>query len=110
MTGSTFITPQSLMSTKLINRIINLAHDQKIRDLTNLCDQVSWGFVDTYSTKIITLVQQFCPPPSNSPFTTAPLQSASTNTNIPTPPGPTTDHPKKKWKCKRCGMEGHYGV
>jgi len=71
----TFLTPQCIMSTKLLDRIVDLAHNQKITNITTLREQVTWGYLDTHSTVILQLVKQFCPPTDPSPFTIALLQS-----------------------------------
>ena len=71
----TFLTPQCIMSTKLLDHIVDLAHNQKITNITTLRKQVTWGYLDTHSTVILQLVKQFCPPTDPSPFTIAPLQS-----------------------------------
>lgn len=107
----TFLTPQSLMSTKLVDRIVDLAHDQYLTSVEKLRDQVVWCFLDTHGSCIIDLVRQFCPPPpppTSSPFTTVPLQSARATMNASTSGAGASTAPKKKRKCGECGVEGHY--
>ena len=70
-----FVSPQAVISTKLLDHIIGLAHEQKLRSLEALRQQIlGWAFLDSHGLHIFELIQQFCPPPSSSPFTTVPLQ------------------------------------
>ena len=103
-----FLTPQAFMSTILLNRIVNLAHYQLIKTTAHLHDQIVWGYLDTYATRILALIQLHCPPSTiASPFTTAPLQRSLTNTTASSSTA-TTLNPLKKRKCGLCGVEGHY--
>lgn len=104
-----FITPQAFMSTNLLNRIVDLAHYQLIKTTTQLHDQIVWGYLDTYSTRILDLIQLHCPSLIMAlPFTTAPLQHSLTNTTASSSNTTTTVDPPKKRKCGLCGVEGHY--
>ena len=70
-----FVAPQAVMSTKLLDHIVGLAHKQKLRSLEALRQQIlGWAFLDSHGLRIFELIQQFCPPPLSSPFTTVPLQ------------------------------------
>lgn len=103
-----FITPQAFMSTVLLNRIVNLAHYQLIKTAAHLHDQIVWGYLDMYSTRILGLIQLHCPPPTMaSPFTTAPLQRSLPNATASSS-NTTAVNPPKKRKCGLCRVEGHY--
>jgi hypothetical protein len=106
----TFLTPQALMSTKLVDRIVDLAHNQHLTTIEKLRDQISWCFLDTYGSRIMDLVRQFCPPPppASSPLTTVPLQSVRATLSTSTSGTRASTVPKKKRKCGECGVEGHY--
>ena len=117
-----FLTPQCIMSTKLLDRVVDLAHYQKITNITSLHEQVTWGYLDTHGTIILRLINQFYPPPTNpsplnplslnsSPFTTAPLQSHAQPTASSSSDRLSFDVavPKKR-NCKNCGIPGHYSM
>lgn len=96
-----FLSPQSLMSTQLLDRIVGLAHEHRISTLPALQEQITWAHLESYGNKIISLVNQFHPTPS--PFTTQPLQHlAITSSGIE-----ASDHPRKQVKCSNCGTAGH---
>jgi hypothetical protein len=104
-----FLTPQAFMSTILLDRIVNLAHYQLIKTTTHLHDQIVWGYLDTYATCILGLIQLHCPPSTMaSPFTTAPLQHSLMNTTASSSNATTIVNPPKKRKCDLCRVEGHY--
>lgn len=104
----TFLTPQCIMRDQLLQRIVDLAHDQKITTVTHLHEQITWGHLDTHAEAIICLIKTFCPPPNTaSPFTTAPLQPSAQRLSAATP---ASEAPKKQRNCKKCGVPGHYGM
>jgi hypothetical protein len=103
-----FITPQSLMSNTLVDRIVDLAHYQVLKTTADLRDQVTWAFLDTHGTKVVNLVHQFCPPRIIPLFTTAPLQRMLNTATSASGSVPVTTNMKGKRKCKSCGVEGHY--
>jgi hypothetical protein len=97
------LAPQALISTALLDHIVNLARNRKVLTLESLREQITWAFLDLHGAKIINLVRQFCPPISTSPFTMEPLQR---QTNGPAnEPGPLKA--KKQVKCGSCGQFGH---
>lgn len=103
-----FLTPQAFMSTILLDRIVNLAHYQLIKTTTHLHEQIVWGYLDTYATRVLGLIQLHCPPVMASPFTTAPLQHSLTNATASSSNTTAIVNPPKKRKCGLCGVEGHY--
>jgi hypothetical protein len=108
---SMFLTPQALMSTKLVDHIIDLTHNQHLTTIEKLCNQISWCFLDTYGSRIMDLVHQFCPPPpppASPPFTTVPLQSVYATLSASASSVGASTAPKKKRKCGECGVKGHY--
>lgn len=104
-----FITPQALMSTKLLKHIVDLSHNQVLKTTTDLQNQITWAFLDTYGMQIIALIHQFCPPRTTTLlFTREPLQcvsNVSANTSASTT---STAAGKGQQKCKGCGVAGHY--
>ena len=96
-----FLAPQALMPTSLIDCIVGLAHERKLPTLEALRAQLTWAFLDSHGPTIISLVQQFCPQVLPSLFTTAPLAPRShtvTNTMV---------EPIKQNKCSLCKQLGH---
>ena len=109
LSQGSFLAPQILLSTKLLDRIVDLAHHHKILHLNSLRDQISWAFMDSHGSMIVDLVHKFFPPPSSSLFTTVPLQPrANTSLADQTMSG---SHPPKAStrpiKCGACGGDGH---
>lgn len=113
LSHESFLAPQILLSTKLLDCIIDLAHHHKILNFNSLRDQISWAFLDSHGSKIVDLVHKFFPPPSSSPFTTAPLQprtntsDQSTSGSHPSSPLAKTATPSWLIKCRVCGEDGH---
>lgn len=106
LTTNSFLAPQALMSTKLLDRIVDLAHHHHIPTLDALREQITWAFLDSHGSKILQLAHQFCPLPLSSPFTTTPLASCTSgsgNVNISV----TTSKPTKQNKCGHCSGLGH---
>ena len=102
-----FLAPQILLSMKLLDRIVDLAHHHKILNFNSLCDQISQAFLDSHGSKIVDLVHKFFPPPSLSLFTNTPLQPYANTSNqsmsLTRPPNTAT------WpiKCRVCGGDGY---
>ena len=99
-----FLAPQALMPTSLIDRIVGLAHERKLPTLEALRTQLTWAFLDSHGPEIISLVQQFCPQALPSLFTTAPLaprHHTVANTTAP------VSKPSKQNKCTQCKQLGH---
>lgn len=92
------------MSTKLLDRIVDLAHYRQIQNVADLRNQVTWGFLDSLAPRIIDLVQKFCPPPVVTLFTREPLQRAPQSAASASVPAVV----KGQRKCKECGVTGHY--
>ena len=107
---ASFLSPQSLLSKTLLDRIVVLAHDHKISTLDSLREQISWGFIDSHGPQIVELVNKHCPLVLSSPFTTAPLQPRSTamaNSSVANSPA-SGSRPRAKGRCGACGaMDGH---
>ena len=112
-----FLTPQSLMSNKLLDRIVDLAHDQALKTTQHLREQITWGFLDTHAVQVLELAHKFCPPAKPAAlFTNAPLQRTShvdASVNVA-----KSDHvnvadvstkDSKKRRCRKCQVPGHYG-
>jgi hypothetical protein len=102
-----FLSLQTLFPTSLMDCILELAHDQKICTIKSLCDHISWAFLNSYGLKIFNLIQQFCPPLSSSPFTTAPLQCQTNGITATVASGSGSAKCTKPNKCSVCSVEGH---
>jgi hypothetical protein len=105
------------MSNKLLDRIVDLAHDQALKTTQHLREQITWGFLDTHTVQVLELVHKFCPSAKPAAlFTNAPLQRTAhvdASANIA-----SLDHVNvpdifakdlKKRKCRKCQVPGHYG-
>ena len=107
----TFLTPQSLMSEELVDRIVDLAHNAKIKTASDLRAQVSWSFLDTHGSKILELIQKSHPTSTiiaSSPFTNVllgTLHHVNTAASSSSAVGPS-----KQRVCKNCLVTGHYGT
>ena len=56
-----FSTPQSLMSNKLLDCIVDLAHDQALKTTQHLHEQITWGSLDMHAVQVLELAHKFCP-------------------------------------------------
>lgn len=102
-----FVTPQALLATELLDRIVDLAHHQRISTIDELRAQITWGFTNTHGHHVVNLAQQFCPPPVlSTPFTRDPLQQASQG--VSTTRAISGTKQKVQRACKECGEPGHY--
>ena len=105
-----FLSPQSLLSKTLLDRIVALAHDHKISTLDSLREQISWGFIDSHGPQIVELVNKHCLLVLISPFTMAPLQPSSTATANSSVANSSASGSRlrAKGKCGACGAtDGH---
>jgi hypothetical protein len=77
------LTAKSFMSDTILDRIVDLAHNQLIKTIASLHEQITWGYLFTCTARILELITQHCPPPvASSPFAIAPLQHTSNLLNI----------------------------
>ena len=107
LSQGSFLASQILLSMKLLDHIVDLAHHHKILNFNSLRAQISWVFMDSHGSEIVDLVHKFFPLPSLSPFTTTPLQPR-TNTSDQSASGSCP--PKSATqpiKCGVCGEDGH---
>ncbi|KAJ7589755.1 hypothetical protein C8J56DRAFT_1163596, partial [Mycena floridula] len=91
-----FLPPQTLMPTELLERIVDLAHYKKITTVTELQNQTDWGFSISHGSQVVALIHQFHSLPSESPTTALPLQQVLVT------PGNGTEP-----RCHGCGKLGH---
>lgn len=105
----TFMSLKALMSTKSLNHIVGLAHEQKLCSLEALHQQIlGWAFLDSHGLCILSLIQEFNPPSSSSLFTTVLLQQRPNNTtnaiSLSSLTHPQCNNPAHKpCKCRICG-------
>ncbi|KIL00960.1 hypothetical protein PAXRUDRAFT_79318, partial [Paxillus rubicundulus Ve08.2h10] len=62
--GDNFFGLQIIMSNGVLNCIIDLAHGQKISDVTSLLAQTDWVYSELYGPKILDIIQATIPTPS----------------------------------------------
>lgn len=102
------LTPQALMSTDLLDRIVDLAHYHKINTLDDLRQQISWTFTDSHGPKILRLITQHLPSIQSSPFVSTPLQWRTRDALTSAPASPSPVMPaKRQIKCGACSAVGH---
>lgn len=127
--GRTFLSPQSLMPTTLLDRIVDLVHYGRLSTIDDVHKQLQWAYNDACSPKILDLIGQFCPvaekqnrtakPPPASPFISTPLRHPLSTSNAPNihPSGrlvtalqtglPGGQKERKQTQCSLCGAVGH---
>ena len=103
-----FIAPQALMSTALLDRIVALAHERKLPTIDSLRDQIPWAFLDSHGPRVMELVNTHIPAPLPSLFTTVPLapRPAVSNTSAACLAVPKTSTGRQN-HCGSCGGYGH---
>jgi hypothetical protein len=83
--------PSLIMSTKVLDRIINCVHHGKISSLQDLARETHWDEVGRYGADLLKLIQAIHPGQTNAP-------SSSTGSAA------------KKTRCGSCGQLGHNGM
>lgn len=122
--GDNFFGPQIIMSNKILDRIIDLAHYSKIISTTALFEQTHWCYADLYGPEILKIIKTCIPlpcPPSPKPVASVSvpvLGSSSIVNQHSLAPNPqsieaagSVDVPsvKRPRKCSACGNFGHIG-
>ncbi|KAG2045881.1 hypothetical protein BDR06DRAFT_977892 [Suillus hirtellus] len=84
--GDNFFSPQIIMSNKILDRIIDLAHYSKIISTTALFEQTYWCYANLYSPEILKIIKTCIPlprPPSPKPVASVsvPVLSSSSIVN-----------------------------
>ena len=85
--------PSLIMSTKVLDRIINCVHHQKISSLQDLARETRWDKVSRYGAEILALILAIHPVRTSA--------SEPKSTSAPT---------ARKVKCGSCGQLGHNGM
>lgn len=104
-----FFGPQRILSDQIRDRIVDLAHCNKITSTQVLQEQTDWSHATKYSTAIFDIIQQYALPPA-SPFVSTPLrtnilQGLGEAHNSPTPQRQNTTAKS----CGACHQSGHTG-
>jgi hypothetical protein len=122
--GDDFFSPQIIMSNKILDRIIDLAHYSKIITTTMLFEQTHWCYADLYGPEILKIIKTCIPlprPPSPKPVvlvSVSVLGSSSLVNQHSLAPNPqpieaagSVDGPSAKQprKCSACGNHDHIG-
>lgn len=84
--------PSLIMSTTILDRIVNCVHHNKILSLQDLARETRWDEVSRYGAELLTLIQAIHP-----------TQTNDSETLFSTGPTP------KKMRCGSCGQLGHNG-
>ncbi|KAI0688585.1 P-loop containing nucleoside triphosphate hydrolase protein [Cytidiella melzeri] len=72
-----------LMHYKVLERIIELAHIQKLNSVQDIHDQTGWCWTAKYGQDVLNLVRKYYPGPApSSPFTTVPLETNQQNPSV----------------------------
>ena len=128
--GDNFFGPQIVMSNKILDRIVDLAHYFKITTPTSLLQQTGWCYSLDYGGEIIAIIKARIPfPTPQPPATTRPVEphtgqvlgttSSAVNTitaKVPASAGTlegessTTGKRRATRKCRACGSTLHIGM
>jgi hypothetical protein len=115
--GDDFFGPQLLLSDEILNRIVDLAHKNKLTDIQSLHEQTDWRHSSKYGAVIIEMVKSCAPPPPPPPVPT-PSSSGSASSSQLALQGvsnslsqiaqnPQVSVPKKSRHCATCGGQDH---
>jgi hypothetical protein len=122
--GDNFFSPQIIMSNKILDQIIDLAHYLKIITTTTLFEQMHWCYADLYGPEILKIIKMCIPlprPPSPKPValvSVSVLGSSSLVNQHSLAPNPQpieaagfVDGPSAKQlrMCSACRNYGHIG-
>ncbi|KAH7906213.1 P-loop containing nucleoside triphosphate hydrolase protein [Hygrophoropsis aurantiaca] len=108
-----FYSPDMFLHHTLVNRIVSLAHEFKLSNVTDLLNQTQWSFATRHGAAILDLVNRFCPKPAPlSPFVSTPLAQARLAIRVTLQQNqvdnsPLTKKTRAPSTCSRCGMLGH---
>ena len=114
----TSLAADLFMSDHIVERLVGLAHNDKLHDEDKLVRDVDWVFIGDYATELLALIFRIYPPPP--PLPALPASSSmharlSSIDNDPSssteqPSAPSNSAPKRTVRCGACGMEGHNGT
>jgi len=123
--GDTFFGPQLIMSNKILDRIIDLAHYAKLTTPASILEQTGWCYSLDYGSQIIELIQAYFPPPPEvlppppavlSPSTTINQTNSGISTvatlpgnaeSLPAAEGANRNSKRAARKCRACGSNLH---
>ncbi|KAK0495075.1 P-loop containing nucleoside triphosphate hydrolase protein [Armillaria luteobubalina] len=87
--GGSILSPQALMPTVLLDRVVDLAHYGRLETMVDIRKQLDWAYAEKCGPSILVLIEKMCPVsekhtrlvkrPSavlTSPFTSTPLRQA----------------------------------
>ncbi|KAI0691138.1 hypothetical protein BC835DRAFT_1417358 [Cytidiella melzeri] len=104
-----------LMHYRIVERIVELAHAQKLNTVQDIQEHANWCWAQQYGTAVLALVQKYCPKPvtvPSSPFTTVPLETGRRQQDKSIPAhsdshSTSTRRPRAPPVCGACGLIGH---
>jgi hypothetical protein len=107
--------PGFILLTTTLDRIVDCAHQLKLRTMVDLLRETHWSGVALYGEEVLAIVIRFIPPPSNLPLLTqAPLLSWPALQPYSPSQGQSTARTAlvstlgaRKNKCSACGLPGH---
>jgi hypothetical protein len=88
--------PSLIMSTTILDRIINCVHHSKISTLQDLARETRWDEVNRYGAELLALIQAIHPATVPPQMNDSDIQSSTSST-------------PKKMRCGSCGQLGHSG-
>ncbi|KAG2114391.1 hypothetical protein DEU56DRAFT_933873 [Suillus clintonianus] len=112
-----FFGPQMIMSNKILNRIVDLAHYHKILSTTSLFEQTSWCYSSEYGQSVLDIILTCIPLPIVQPpappavIIPPPLGVSSSTNQQPSASTSATNGVmlplKHSRKCRACGSTDH---
>ncbi|KAG2029679.1 hypothetical protein BDR03DRAFT_1018079 [Suillus americanus] len=112
-----FFGPQMIMSNKILNRIVDLAHYHKILSTASLFEQTSWCYSSEYGQSILDIILTCIPLPIVQPpapptvIISLPLGLSSSTNQQPSTSTSATNvimfASKRSRKCHACGSADH---
>ncbi|KAG1894466.1 P-loop containing nucleoside triphosphate hydrolase protein [Suillus fuscotomentosus] len=115
-----FFGPQMIMSNKILNCIVDLAHYHKILSTTSLFEQTSWCYSSEYGQSVLDIILTCIPLPIVQPpappavIIPPPLGLSSSTNQQPTASTSATKGvmlpSKRSRKCRACGSTDHIGT
>ncbi|KAI6096632.1 hypothetical protein F5141DRAFT_971147, partial [Pisolithus sp. B1] len=114
-----------VMTSAMLNRIVNCAHHQKIQTCQDLKRETGWMNSDQFGDEVLNLIQQHATPTTaTSLLVSTPLRHRGVAINEELTAGPSSSHfttifsasgdssnipMKRRSRCSACGQEGHNG-
>lgn len=97
-----------LLHHLVIDRIVGLAHEKKIRTVEELRTQTGWCFAPRYGAVVLEIIHKHCPPVTVSAlFTNAPLSRSTGVNSGSAQTAASGKRTRASPTCSVCGQLGH---